>query len=282
MRAACLRSVISSVWSEPTVFLGFDPINTEPSREEPVQESSDRETAEPSATDGNKKKRSAPGSSASVEARTGTEFNEPPKKKKKKEKKKKKKMTTTSSGPLSLIIPPALTADPVNTEPSREEPVQESSDRETAEPSATDGNKKKRSAPGSSASVEARTGTESDEPPNKKEKKEKRKKKKRTVEERSEPSEDVGGRELVPLDSSNRNVVAQTSVDLDDSPSVPLERKKKSSREGDAPTSVEKSPPAVPSATRSSGSASKGGRIKFPDHVEFKYDGDTPLAYAPT
>ncbi|KAF2608967.1 hypothetical protein F2Q68_00043400 [Brassica cretica] len=163
-------------------------------------------------------------------------------------------------------------ANPVNTEPSREEPVQESSDRETAEPSAT----------GSSASVEARTGTESDEPPNKKEKKEKRKKKKRTVEERSEPSEDVGGRELVPLDSSNRNVVAQTSVDLDDSPSVPLERKKKSSREGDAPTSVEKSPPAVPSATRSSGSASKGGRIKFPDHVEFKYDGDTPLAYAPT
>ena len=37
----------------------------------------------------------------------------------------------------------------------------------------------------------------------------------------------------------------------------------------------------TPSTTRSSGSASKGGRIKFPDHVEFKYDGDTPLAYAP-
>ena len=28
--------------------------------------------------------------------------------------------------------------------------------------------------------------------------------------------------------------------------------------------------------------ASRGGRIKFPDHVEFKYDGDTLLAYAPT
>ncbi|KAF3538412.1 hypothetical protein F2Q69_00024851 [Brassica cretica] len=159
--------------------------------------------------------------------------------------------TSAFEGTIGCLAP--AVPDPVNTEPSRKEPVQESSDQETAEPSATDGNKKKRSAPGSSASVEARTGTESDEPPKKKEKKEKRKKKKRT-----------------------------TSIDLDDSPSVPLERKKKSSREGDAPTSVEKSPPAVPSATRSSGSASKGGRIKFPDHVEFKYDGDTPLAYAPT
>ena len=103
---------------------------------------------------------------------------------------------TTSSGPLSLVIPPALTPDPVNTEPSREEPVQESFDRETAEPSVTDGNKKKRSAPGSSASVEARTGTESDEPPKKKKKKEKKKKKKkkkRTVEERSDPRGHVQG-----------------------------------------------------------------------------------------
>ena len=43
------------------------------------------------------------------------------------------------------------------------------------------------------------------------------------------------------------------------------------------PASVEKSPPAA----RRSGSSSKGGPVKFPDHVEFKYDGDTPIAYAP-
>ena len=63
----------------------------------------------------------------------------------------------------------------------------ESSDRETAEPSVTDGNRKKRSA-----SIEAHTGAESDEPPKKKKKKEKKKRKK-PVEERSEPSGDVGG-----------------------------------------------------------------------------------------
>ncbi|KAF2542650.1 hypothetical protein F2Q68_00031694 [Brassica cretica] len=47
------------------------------------------------------------------------------------------------------------------------------------------------------------------------------------------------------------------------------------------PASVEKSPPAAPSTTRRSGSVSKGGPVKFPDHVEFKYDGDIPLAHAP-
>ncbi|KAF2620682.1 hypothetical protein F2Q68_00040046 [Brassica cretica] len=109
---------------------------------------------------------------------------------------------TTSSGPLPLVISPALTADPVNVESSREELAQESSGQRIAEPSATGGNKKKRSAPSSSASVEARAGSEPDEPPTKRKKKEK--KKKRTVGERSEHSEDVGGRELVAFDSSNR------------------------------------------------------------------------------
>ncbi|KAG2248198.1 hypothetical protein Bca52824_087826 [Brassica carinata] len=187
---------------------------------------------------------------------------------------------TASSGPLPLVISPAPTADPINTESSREELVQESSSQGIAEPLVTGGNQNKRSAPSSSASVEIRTGSEPDEPPKKRKKKEK-KKKKRTIGERSEPSEDVGGRELVAFDSFNRDVTAWTSVELDQSPNVPLERKKKSSHEGSVPASVEKSPPAAPSATRRSGSSSKRGPVKFPDHVEFKYDGDTPLAYAP-
>ncbi|KAF2542653.1 hypothetical protein F2Q68_00031693 [Brassica cretica] len=128
---------------------------------------------------------------------------------------------TTSSGPLSLVISPAPTADPVNAESSREELAQESSGRGIAEPSVSDGNKKKRSAPGSSASVEARTGSESDEPPKKRKKREK--KKKMTVGERLEPSGDVGGQELVAFDNSNRDAAAQTSVELDESPNVPLE-----------------------------------------------------------
>ena len=90
-----------------------------------------------------------------------------------------------------------------------------------------------------------------------------------------------GGRELVAHDSSNRDVAAQTSVELEDSPNVLFERRKKTSHGQDAPASIEKTPLVAPSTTRSSGSASKGDRIKFPDHVEFKYDGDTLLAYAP-
>ena len=186
---------------------------------------------------------------------------------------------TTSSGPLSLVIPQALTTDPVNTESLREEPVQESSDRETAEPSVTDGNKKKRF----DRLLRSRLVL-GQNPMNLQRRRRRKRRRRRRGLLRSDrsPAETWRGRELVALDSSNRNVAAQTSDELDDSPSIPLERKKKSTREGDAPTSVEKSPPAAPSATRSSGSASKGGRIKFPDHVEFKYDGDTPLAYAPT
>ncbi|KAL0649896.1 hypothetical protein Bca4012_092587 [Brassica carinata] len=125
-----------------------------------------------------------------------------------------------------------MTADPVNVESSREELAQESSGQGIAEPLATGGNKKKRSAPSSSASVEAPVGSEPYEPPTKRKKKEKKKKKKRTVGERSEPSEDVGGRELVAFDSSNRDVAARTSAELDESPNVSLGRKKQSSREG--------------------------------------------------
>ena len=173
-----------------------------------------------------------------------------------------------SSRPSSLVIPPAPILDPVNIESSREDLVRESSDRETVEPSVTDGNRKKRSASGSSASTEAHTWTESDEPPKKKKKKEKKKRKK-PVEERSEPSRDVGGRELVTHDGYSCDVAAQASVELEDSPNFPLERTRKPSREQDAPASAEKAPPVAPPTTRSSSSASERGRIKFSDHVEF-------------
>ena len=178
---------------------------------------------------------------------------------------------TTPFGPPSLVVPPESSVGPVNIESSREKLVQ-SSDRETAKPSVTDDNKKKRPAPGSSASIEARTRTESDEPPSKKKKKEKKKRKK-SVEEQSEPIGDVEGH-----DGSSREGAAQADVELNDSPNVPLERRKRPSREQDAPVSAAR----TPLVTRDSGSASEERRVKFPDRVEFKYDGYTPLAYAPS
>ena len=38
----------------------------------------------------------------------------------------------------------------------------------------------------------------------------------------------------------------------------------------------------APPATTGGGSTSEERRIKFCDRVEFKYDGDTPLVYAPS
>ena len=58
----------------------------------------------------------------------------------------------------------------------------------------TDGNKKKRSAPDSSASIDAQARTGSDEPPKKKKKKEKKKRKK-SIERQSEPVGDSEGHE---------------------------------------------------------------------------------------
>ena len=123
---------------------------------------------------------------------------------------------TTPSRPSPLAVTPGPFVDPVNIKSSREE---------AAESSVTDSNKKKRFAPDSSTSVEARTRTESDEPPRKKKKKEKKKRKK-SIEGQSEPIGDVEGREPVVHDGSSRDVAAQADVESTDSPIVPLERKK--------------------------------------------------------
>ena len=123
---------------------------------------------------------------------------------------------TTPSRPSPLAVTPGPFVDPVNIKSSREE---------AAESSVTDSNKKKRFAPDSSTSVEARTRTESDEPPRKKKKKEKKKRKK-SIEGQSEPIGDVEGRKPVVHDGSSRDVAAQADVESTDSPIVPLERKK--------------------------------------------------------
>ena len=183
---------------------------------------------------------------------------------------------TTSTGPSLPEVPPAPIADPVDIESSKEDLAQGSADRETANRSVSK-SKKKRSAPSSSTSIEAHT-----EPPKKKKKKKKEKRKKKPVEERSEPSQGVDGRELVVHGDSSRKAAAQIGVELDDSPTVPLVRKRKESEGQDAPASAEKSTLAAPPMIGSSGLVPEERQIKFPDLVEFEYDRDTPLAYAPT
>ncbi|KAF3494233.1 hypothetical protein DY000_02052424 [Brassica cretica] len=213
--------------------------------------------------DGNKKKRSAPDSSASIDAQARTGSDEPPKKKKKKEKKKRKKSIerqsepvgdsegheprwaptttpgettpsrttpgeTTHSGPPPLAISPRPSVGPINIESSREDLVQ-SSERETVEP------------------------TGSDEPPKKKKKE--KKKRKKSIERQSEPVGDSEGHEPVVHESSPREAATRAVVESSGSPNVPLEKKKKPSSERDASASAAKTPP---------------------------YDGDTPLAYAPS
>ncbi|KAF3529738.1 hypothetical protein DY000_02041225 [Brassica cretica] len=125
----------------------------------------------------------------------------------------------------------------------------------TAEPSVTDGNKKKRSAADSSTSIDAQARTGSDEPPRKKKKKEKKKRKK-SIKGQSEPIEDAEGNEPVVHEGSSRDAATRAVVERA-TPSV-----------------------APPTAT-GGGSVSEERRIKFRDRVEFKYNGDNPLAYAP-
>ncbi|KAG2247701.1 hypothetical protein Bca52824_087329 [Brassica carinata] len=84
--------------------------------------------------------------------------------------------------PLPLLVSPGPSTGPANVDSSRED-LALISERETAEPSVTGGNKK-RSAPDSSASAASQARTESDGPPKKKKKKERKKKK--SVEEQSE------------------------------------------------------------------------------------------------
>ena len=86
---------------------------------------------------------------------------------------------TTPSEPPPPAVSSGPPVGPINIESSREDLMQ-SSERETAEPSVTDGNKKKRYAPDSSASIDAQARTGSDEPLRKKKKEEKKKRKKST------------------------------------------------------------------------------------------------------
>ncbi|KAG5397285.1 hypothetical protein IGI04_019099 [Brassica rapa subsp. trilocularis] len=94
---------------------------------------------------------------------------------------------------LPLVVSPGPSTGPANVESSRED-LTLISERETAEPSVTGGNKK-RSAPDSSASAASQARTESDGPPKKKKKNERKKKK--SVEEQSEPAEGAENREIV-------------------------------------------------------------------------------------
>ncbi|KAF3515220.1 hypothetical protein F2Q69_00009071 [Brassica cretica] len=157
--------------------------------------------------------------------------------------------------PLPPVVSPGPSVGPANVESSREG-LTLTSERETPEPSVTDGNKK-RSAPDSSASAASQARTESDGPPKKKKKKEKKKKK--SVEEQSEPAEDVEGRET----------------------------RKKTSRSHESSTpaasaSAVKTPSAAPQTVVEGGSASEEPWVKFRDRVEFKYVGETPLSFGPT
>ncbi|KAG2288358.1 hypothetical protein Bca52824_047962 [Brassica carinata] len=146
--------------------------------------------------------------------------------------------------PLPLVISPGPSTGPDNVDSSRED-LTLISERETAEPSVTGGNKK-RSAPDSSASAASQARIESDGPPKKKKKKERRKKK--SVEEQSEPAEGAENCETVIEKGSSRDAAARGVVDSDNSPSISL-KKKKTARSHESPTPprlLAKIPPAAP------------------------------------
>lgn len=184
--------------------------------------------------------------------------------------------------PLPLVVSPGPSTGPANVDSSRED-LTLISERETAEPSVTGGNKK-RSAPDSSASAASQARTESDGPPKKKKKKERKKKK--SVEEQSEPAEGAENCETVIEKGSSRDAAARGVVDSDNSPSISLKKKKTArSHESSTPAasaSAAKIPPAAPRTLVEGGSASEDRRVKFHDRVEFKYVGETPLSFAPT
>ena len=121
------------------------------------------------------------------------------------------------------------------------------------------------------------------------------------MEEEPELGEGIEDREVVAHGGSGHGIVAQTDDGLSGSPVVPWEKnRRKASIEQDAPASSEQDHSKVteerdgagvprpvaadtlriaPPATGGS-SAWKRPHVEFPDHVEFKYDGDTPLSYA--
>ena len=150
--------------------------------------------------------------------------------------------------PLPLVVSPGPSTGPANVDSSRED-LTLISERETAEPSVTGGNKK-RSAPDSSASVAFQARTKSDGPPKKKKKKKKERKKKKSVEEQSEPAESAENCETVTEKGSSRDAAARGVVDSDNSPSISLKKKKTAhSHESSTPAasaSAAKTSPAAP------------------------------------
>ncbi|KAG2265793.1 hypothetical protein Bca52824_072872 [Brassica carinata] len=124
--------------------------------------------------------------------------------------------------PLPLVVSPGPSTGPANVDSSRED-LTLISERETAEPSVTGGNKK-RSAHDSSASAASQARTESDGPPKKKKKNERKKKK--SVEEQSEPAEGAENCETVIEKGSSLDAAARGVVDSDNSPSISLKKKK--------------------------------------------------------
>ncbi|KAF3554450.1 hypothetical protein F2Q69_00013027 [Brassica cretica] len=125
----------------------------------------------------------------------------------------------------------------------------QSSERETTEPSVTDGNKNKRSAPDSSASIDAQARTGSDEPPRKKKKKKEKKKRKKSTEGKSELIGDAEGHEPVVHEGSSRDAATRAVVESSGSPNIPLEKRKKSSCGSDASASAAKTPLVAPPTT---------------------------------
>ncbi|KAG2288571.1 hypothetical protein Bca52824_048175 [Brassica carinata] len=93
---------------------------------------------------------------------------------------------------------------------------------------------------------------------------------------------DAEGHEPVVHEGSSRDAATRAVVESSGSPNIPLEKRKKSSCGSDASAYAAKTPSVAPPTTTGGGSASEEPRIKFRDRVEFKYDGDTPLACAPS
>ncbi|KAL0689928.1 hypothetical protein Bca4012_089606 [Brassica carinata] len=192
---------------------------------------------------------------------------------------------TTPSGPPPPAVSSGPPVGPINIESSREDLVQ-SSERETVEPSVTDGNKKKRSAPDSSASIDAQARTGSDEPPRKKKKKEKKKRKK-SIEGQSEPIGNAEGHEPVVHEGSSCDAATRAVIESSGSPNIPLEKRKKPSCGSDASAFAAKTPSGDQATERSNepterelGESSVQGH-EVVSRVERSEDATAPLVLDP-
>ncbi|XP_022558249.1 meiosis-specific protein ASY2-like [Brassica napus] len=187
--------------------------------------------------------------------------------------------------------------DPVGSEPSRESFVPE-----VDESAQTRKKGKKRPAPDASitmvqgGSSEIAAEVRQDEPPQKKKKKDKKKK---PAEKDPVPSVGAENRKLVVHEESSRGNGALTDDGLSSFPIVPLERERREPsvdrgsdgrdhsktpegrREAEVSQSITATTPRPTPSAPGGSSTRKKGPVNFPDHVEFKYDGETPLAYTP-